>query len=50
MKKLILSLAVSLLCFKGFAQDYVPTPENLQRPERRWTDSFGGNDPLCQES
>lgn len=24
MKKLILSLAVSLLCFKGFAQDYVP--------------------------
>lgn len=30
MKKLFATLAVSLLCLNGFAQDYVPTPENLQ--------------------
>ena len=30
MKKLFATLAVSILCLNGFAQDYVPTPENLQ--------------------
>ena len=30
MKKLFATLALSLLCLNGFAQDYVPTPENLQ--------------------
>ena len=30
MKKLFATLAVSLLCLNGFAQEYVPTPENLQ--------------------
>ena len=30
LKKLFATLAVSLLAFNGFAQDYVPTPENLQ--------------------
>ena len=30
MKKLFATLAVSFLCLNGFAQDYVPTPENLQ--------------------
>ncbi|MEE1080395.1 MAG: alpha-L-fucosidase [Bacteroidales bacterium] len=30
MKKLFETLAVSILCLNGFAQDYVPTPENLQ--------------------
>ena len=30
MKKLFATLAISLLCLNGFAQDYVPTPENLQ--------------------
>lgn len=30
MKKLFATLAVSLLCLNSFAQDYVPTPENLQ--------------------
>ena len=41
MKKLILSLAVSLLCFKGFAQDYVPTPENLQARQEFSDMKFG---------
>ena len=30
LKKIFATLAVSLLAFNGFAQDYVPTPENLQ--------------------
>ena len=30
LKKLFATLAISLLAFNGFAQDYVPTPENLQ--------------------
>ena len=41
MKKLIASLAVSLLCLNGFAQEYVPTPENLQARQEFSDMKFG---------